>query len=137
MKGRPHHGMRQTRTYKQWDSMKCRTKLDSPSYSHVTHCDRWATFEEFYEDMGDCPDGHGLDRIDNSKGYSPDNCRWATSKQQARNRTNNRWLTFQGKTQLACDWAEELGIKLRTLETRLNRGWSVEDALGRVVQLKS
>jgi hypothetical protein len=80
--------------------------------------------------LGDCPPRMELDRIDNNKGYSPENCRWATHADQQRNKTNTKNLTFNGKTQCAKQWAAELGIHYATLIYRLNRGgWTVEAAL--------
>lgn len=82
------------REYDIWRSMKqrCFDKNHQAYYRYggrgITVCDRWIGpygFEHFYEDMGDKPDGKTLDREDNSKGYSPDNCRWATIWEQAKN----------------------------------------------------
>lgn len=70
-----------------------------------------------------------IDRIDNSKGYSPDNCRWVSMKEQARNRRNNRPIEAFGETHLAIEWAEIVGLKKTTLLRRLDLGWSIEDAL--------
>lgn len=91
--------------------------------------ERWLDFSAFHEDMGDRPDGHWLERIDNSKGYGPDNCKWASPVEQCRNRTITRNLTLEGKTQSIGAWAEELGLNYNTLNTRIQRGWTDERAL--------
>lgn len=85
----------------------------------VTVCDRWATFPAFYEDMGLRPSKlHTLDRIDNSKGYSPDNCRWVTRKEQAANRRASVWIEFRGERLIASEWARRLGAHLSTVLRR-------------------
>jgi hypothetical protein len=96
-------------------------------------CDRWHDFKNFLADMGEPPqDGTWtLDRIDGSRGYGPGNCRWATSKEQARNRRGQ--ITFNGKTQPIIAWAEELGIPYSALKARINGGWTLERAFGEPV----
>lgn len=84
--------------------------------------ERWAMLNGWHE-------GLTLDRIDNDKGYSPDNCRWATSKVQNNNQRRNVVLEYQGKRQTLTQWAEELGILVTTLYRRYERGWSVERML--------
>lgn len=86
------HGKSKTRTYKSWLKMKERCYLDSYIETEyyqdkgITVCDRWLeSFENFYEDMGERPEGKSLDRIDHQKGYSPDNCRWETPSVQSYN----------------------------------------------------
>lgn len=99
----------------------------------ITICPQWIGrhgFKTFVADMGDRPQRHTLERIDNSKGYSPGNCRWATRHEQARNKRNNKMLTHDGKTLCLQEWSEVTGIDVGTLGSRLNRlGWSVADAL--------
>jgi len=82
--------------------------------------------------MGDRPDDKSLNRIDNDGPYDPRNCEWASLNVQARNKTTNRLLTHEGKTQPLAAWAEELGINRNTLNTRLRRGWSVARAFNGV-----
>jgi hypothetical protein len=100
-------------------------------------CDRWReSFLNFLEDMGDRPKGCTLDRIDGSKGYYLDNCRWATKKEQARNRKSNRWIEANGSTKLLTDWASELGCSYRLILRRINAGWSEKDAVTKPVRFK-
>lgn len=97
-------------------------------------CDEWHKFENFYRDMGEKPQGLSLDRIDNDGPYAPWNCRWATTKEQARNSTLVTLLTWKGKTQSIVEWSEELGINKQTISTRLGRGWSAERALSEPIR---
>lgn len=96
----------------------------------ITVCDRWHDFENFYKDMGDKPDGMSLERTDNNKGYSPDNVRWASAKDQANNTRGNVRLELNGRVQTMQQWCDELGLKIGTVWARLNKyGYSVEKAL--------
>jgi hypothetical protein len=98
----------------------------------VTICERWQSgkdgqgFTNFTRDMGIKPKDALLDRIDNDKGYSPDNCKWSTRKEQQRNRRNNIFITYQGKTQCAKDWSIELGVNNITLLRRYKLGLPLE-----------
>lgn len=123
-------------TWATWQSMRRRcayknsNRWDMYGGRGITVCDRWRdSFEAFLEDMGPRPEGCSIDRIDNSKGYSKENCRWASAKEQARNRKSSVLIEFNGKTQCITEWAEEIGIAVGTLYQRLHKGWSVEKAL--------
>lgn len=97
----------------------------------ITVCERWRnSVENFIADMG-LPTNNNLeiDRIDNLGNYEPGNCRWATHKENSRNRSNNVHLTFNGKTQTITEWAVEIGVTNDALEQRIRNGWSVERAL--------
>lgn len=74
-------------------------------------------------------EGLTIDRIDNNKGYSPENCRWVTMLVQVNNTRRNRYITYKGKTQSVADWCRELGLNYGTLLSRLNFNWSVEEAI--------
>jgi hypothetical protein len=135
--GHSAHG-RVTAEYSTWLGLRgrCRSSSnkDRDTYRDVTVCDRWADpvtgFGNFLVDMGNRPSAqHSIDRIDNTKGYSPDNCRWATKREQALNRTNTRWLSLHGKTQCASDWATELGLDKKLVYGRLARRLPTEQVL--------
>jgi hypothetical protein len=130
------HRKSNTPEYKAWQSMKARCQNPSDKrYKNyggrgISICPEWESFETFFADMGQRPSSkHSIDRIDNSKGYSPDNCRWTTQAKQLRNTRRTRLITFQGETRCIADWAEILGIHRNTITGRLRRGWSVENAL--------
>lgn len=122
-------------TYDTWAGMLRRCKDERhPSYRNyggkgVTVCDGWKSFGVFLSDMGERPEGKTLDRIDNNKGYSKDNCRWMTMLEQGNNRANNHHLTHNGETHTIAEWSRILGIKVGTIRARVCRGLSDEDAL--------
>ncbi|MCY1042702.1 hypothetical protein OV208_15360 [Corallococcus sp. bb12-1] len=95
----------------------------------ITVCERWTSFENFLADMGERPTGMTLDRIDNNGSYAPGNCRWATLKQQSRNKRSSRNVTIDGVTLTVAGWCERLGVKRATVYDRLKLGWSIERAL--------
>jgi hypothetical protein len=90
-------------------------------------CERWLlSFTSFLQDMGPRPTGLTIERIDGNGHYEPGNCRWATPKEQGRNRRNNVLLTARGRTQTISAWAEELGVSANALELRFRAGWPQE-----------
>jgi hypothetical protein len=96
----------------------------------ITVCDRWRDFARFYADMGARPsDEHSIERIDNSNGYEPANCRWATRKEQANNTRRSRLYTLNGETLCVQDWARRAGLHSFTLGRRLKEGMSLEVAM--------
>lgn len=132
------HGKTHTAEFKIWDGMKqrCHCPTD-PGYERyggrgIFVCQRWRdSFEAFLADMGTRPEGCSIDRIDNDGPYSPDNCRWATPKQQQRNRRANRMFTINGETRCMSEWAEAFGVDYKTLKARIRQGWEINDALNR------
>lgn len=130
------HGMRGTREYNSWSSMKSRCyNPNVKTYKNyggrgIKVCDSWLnSFEEFYKDMGPRPPQTNLDRIDNNKDYCKENCRWISDKEQHRNQRSNIKITFNDETMILMDWSKKLGIAYATLYNRLfNYNWSVEDA---------
>ena len=129
------HGMEGTSIYNTWAGMlqRCNNKNYHQFHHYggrgITVCDEWRKFETFYADMGGRPEGRSLDRIDNDGNYCKDNCRWATKKEQIRNRRTSTFLTYKGQTLSVSGWAEELGIKRKCLERRIRDGWPTEKAL--------
>jgi hypothetical protein len=94
-------------------------------------CDRWRkSYANFLADIGRRPSpNHSLDRIDHDGDYSPENCRWATAVEQARNRRMARMLTYGGETMCLSAWAERYSLRAQTLGRRLRAGWDAERAL--------
>jgi len=123
--------------YKVWWQMVQRcTNPDHPAYHRyggrgITVCPAWLDFDTYYADTGEPPEpGMTLDRIDNDGPYSPSNCRWATRQEQAANRGEFcHFLTFNGKTQTASEWARELGLNVTTVIWRVKKGWPVDRIL--------
>lgn len=96
----------------------------------ITVCSRWHSYENFLADMGRRPSTqHSLDRIDNDGNYEPDNCRWATYKEQQRNKRTSAHITIDGRTQTVSDWADEMGVSRNRIQSRINIGWDPKDAV--------
>ena len=131
------HGFSKLPEYQAWRHMIRRCEVSNKHDYHryggrgIKGCQRWReSFEAFLSDMGKKPSvNHSLDRIDNDKGYSPDNCRWATADEQNNNKSTNRRLTFNGRTLTVAQWAREIGITSIALQGRLHKGWTIEHAL--------
>jgi hypothetical protein len=88
---------------------------------------RWDDFLVFLADMGLRPTPkHSVERRDNSKGYSPENCYWGTRAEQGANKRNNRMLTYQGLTLHLSEWARRIGITKESLHNRVRKGWPIE-----------
>ena len=129
-----------SKTYSTWCDMHARCRNpNEDSYrwyggKGISVCDRWNDFSLFLEDMGEKPFGMSIDRIDSKKNYDPSNCRWATFKDQANNTSRNRVLVYQGRSMNLGQWAVETGLSRHTIATRIQRGWSIERALGTPVK---
>lgn len=130
------HGQSETPTYAAWSRMRDRClNPNNPKYPRyggrgITVCARWSDYEAFLADMGEKPEGRfSIDRKDNDGGYSPENCRWATDQQQARNKSNTRILALNGVSKTLTSWAKDSGIGVSTLWNRLNKGLSLSEAL--------
>ena len=132
------HGATYTRLYNIWTSMKQRCETSKQEkfirdYQNrgIKVCKEWHDFSVFQKwalENG-YKENLSIDRIDNNKGYFPENCRWVDNLIQANNKRNNHFLTYNNKTQSIEQWARELGIKGSTIHERLRRGWSVDKTL--------
>jgi len=122
--------------YRTWAAIIQRTTNPNapkyPSYGGrgITVCDSWREFSNFYADMGDRPTGHSIERVDNSSGYSADNCIWATRKRQQNNMRANHNIAYCGVTMTLSEWGEFLVVKPNTILTRIRPGWEMGRALG-------
>lgn len=120
-----------------WSDIIKRTTIESATgYENyggrgITICDRWLnSFKAFLDDMGPRPSkDHSVDRINNSLGYSPENCRWATRKQQSNNRRTNKVFTINGVSRTVAEWADATGINRNTMYYRFRSGWDPADAI--------
>lgn len=123
--------------YSTWSGMRARCR--NPNFRQwnnyggrgITICERWDDFSKFAEDMGERPEGCSLDRIDNDKGYSPENCRWADRKQQQKNRSNALFVTIEGETFRLMDLAKSSGVDRATLMDRVKRGLPYAQVISR------
>ena len=129
------HGKYGSPEYRAWRHMIDRCEnLNHKEYKHygargITVCEAWFEFTQFYTDMGDRPSSaYSLERKDNSKGYSPENCIWATDETQNRNKRNNVNITYKEETHCVAVWAAKLNIPDHKLRRRLKR-MSTEEAL--------
>lgn len=131
------HGMSHLPEYKLWVDMRARCNNAGNKFFHryggrgITVCPSWLNdFAQFYSDMGPRPSPtHSIERKNNEGPYSPENCVWATPVEQANNKSSNRLITFQGRTQTLTQWCRERNMNLSTVTGRLDgRGWSIEKA---------
>jgi len=128
------HNKSRSLEYKVWDSMiqRCGNKshkaYDNYGGRGISVCSEWQDFENFYADMGD-KEGLTLERLDNDKGYSKDNCKWASWSENNRNRRSIRIVELDGVSKSVVEWAEVTGLKIQTICSRLNKGWTAERTL--------
>jgi len=134
------HGMSNTQVYRAWVQMvrRCENPKDPAFHNYggrgIKVCERWHDFMLFITDMGARPAGFQIDRENNDGNYEPGNCRWVTYKINRNNQRTNRLVTVDGRTQTIAQWADERKLNYRTLNNRINRGWSAEDAITQDVQ---
>lgn len=132
------HGMSFSNIYRVWYGTKgrCCTKSSTgyPRYGAVgiTMCDEWMNDPQSFIDWAMAngyKKGLSIDRIDGTKGYSPENCRWATRAEQSRNLKSNVRITLNGRTEIVADWARITGINFMTIMCRIKRGLPPEEVL--------
>ena len=122
-------------TMMSWQSMlsRCANPLHSNFRYYggrgITVCERWHDFAAFLEDMGERPDGYVLDRIDNDLGYEPSNCRWITAGESVNHKRNSVVLEHNGERLTIAQWARKAGVTWSTVKSRIERGWSVGNAV--------
>jgi hypothetical protein len=137
-KAKHKHGMTNTSTYRSWGGMKQRCYNPNNKKYHrygalgITVCDEWFnSFQKFLDDMGECPKGMSIDRIDVSNGYYKENCRWATQKEQQNNRSNNVIITVGESPMTMSEYCSKHGLNSDKVQQRLKRGWSQEKAVSK------
>lgn len=134
------HGMckagQQTRFWKIWAGMKNRCLSSTTPCFHkyggrgIKVCERWMKFENFYEDMKEgYTDKLTLERKNNNGNYELSNCRWATWMEQQNNKRNSVFIEYGGLKLTVSQWARKLGFNPKSFRHRLERGWSIEDAI--------
>lgn len=133
--GHSRRGKR-TRTFRSWSSMIDR--CTNPSTTHyqyyggrgITVCERWRqSFLNFLEDMGECPPGLTLDRLEQNGNYCKDNCAWRSRLHQSRNRRSAVTVEYQGRTMCLSEACELAGVPYMRTRKRMRLGWSLEDAM--------
>jgi hypothetical protein len=137
------HGRSRSKIHWIWVAMKQRCSNPAnkgyPDYGGrgITVCQRWMKFENFLSDMGDRPNGYSLDRIDNNKGYSKENCRWASVQLQSRNKRSSKLITFNNETLSESEWARKLGLSRGCVIARRKKGMTAEQALTTPIRYQS
>lgn len=132
---RAHRGRKPE--YQAWIDMVRRctqpARADWPDYGGrgITVCEQWRDdFEAFIADVGSRPGpGYSIERLDNSKGYEPGNCKWATRTEQLRNRRCTRLITINGESRTLPEWSRLLGIPKTTIDRRIEMGWTGDEIL--------
>lgn len=140
------HGLTTNRFYKKWNDMvrRCHNK-NEPAYRFygalgISVCEEWRyspeAFIRWCEETYPNDERTTIDRIDGSKGYSPDNCRWATKTEQVHNLKNNRFVTINGETRCVTDWCKTYKISPGSVYKRFHKGQSFEQAISELIQHK-
>jgi hypothetical protein len=121
------HGLTKTRIWNIWSGMKRRC-VSNPNYRSVTVCQEWMDFRKFYS--WSMENGYSdyltLDRIDVYGNYTPDNCRWATHRDQENNRRNNHFLEICGCKKTISEWSDAVGVNAATISYRIKHQWPMD-----------
>jgi hypothetical protein len=134
------HGKAYHPLYSCWKDML--TRCYKPNHKHfksyggrgIKVCERWHKCANFIEDMGPKPSArHTLERIDNSKGYEPGNCKWATRIEQANNTRTCRMINLHGETRTLSSWCHQLGFGVSTIRWRMDHGMNAEEAFSQPI----
>lgn len=130
------HGLSRTADYRIWCGMKSRCyNRNNDHYKDyggrgINVCDRWLhSYAAFLEDMGPRPRGMTIERVDNNKGYSPENCVWADRRTQQNNRRTRQLLTVGQETYNLTEWSRRTGISFQTLKYRIDSGWGPREVV--------
>lgn len=128
------HGMKYHPLYSTWRGMisRCTNKKNKEWHSYggrgINVCDRWMDINNFISDMGEKPTpAHSLDRVNNNGNYEPSNCRWATSKEQGKNKRDTIFIEYKGVSRPLVEWADIKGVKRQTMYMRYRRGYTNEE----------
>lgn len=123
-----------TATHRSWMAMRERVLNPNQNHWHryggrgITFVDRWNIYENFLADMGEKPANKTLDRIDNDKGYSKENCRWASKAEQIYNKSNTLRVEWNGQSLTIPELAAVVAVPESNIRDRLKKGWTVERA---------
>lgn len=128
------HGLTKHELYPTWYAMLRRCydkKFHGYKYYGAKGIDvskEWHSVKNFINDMDPRPDGHTIDRLDNSEGYSKENCQWSTRIQQENNKCTNLVIEYCGHKDTLANWCRTLDIPYQTVKKRIQRGWAPERA---------
>jgi hypothetical protein len=134
---RATHGKSGSRTYRAWIEMKARIGgKDESSRRHyrdrgITISERWSSFEAFLSDMGECPPGMSIERIDNNGNYQPGNCRWATQREQLANTRRTIRIDLNGEERCLKHACQETGANYDRVRARIRSGMPPQEAFDR------
>lgn len=138
------HGMTYSPEFSSWSAMRkrCLNKRHHAYHRYggrgITICDEWIdSFEAFYRDMGPRPKNLTLERKDTNKGYSKENCIWATRAEQNINRRNTRLIEHDGKRLTIKEWSKVCGLKVCTINSRIHDGWDPVKAITTPLQTRT